>query len=222
MWWLFKKHLVFSFNLMVVSTRSWSLLMLAPGKDLAFALLMLDLKHWGIWLWTCPLGAHKLAVLDNLWGCRVLTGVSRWLSLQGSPSYVICLFNAKFSYWPCLMLICIPAYSGIPINLNYKYILLGSLCYDTIKLPIELFDLVFTIWGCCIDTWMTVMLCVLTEIQISLLKIGVLLKMPPTTYFHIMNVIPYWCFKSSPQYQILCPSSMVVSPKPVHLTTVSR
>ena len=33
------------------------------------------------------------------------------------------------------------AYFGIPITLNYKYILLGSLCYDVIKILIELFDL---------------------------------------------------------------------------------
>ena len=67
---LFMKRLVFSFNLMVVSTRSWSLPLLAPGKDIVFALLMLDLKHWGvrmksIWLWTCPLGACQVAVLDS-------------------------------------------------------------------------------------------------------------------------------------------------------------
>ena len=34
--------------------------------------------------------------------------------------------------------------------MNYKYILLGSLCYDAIKLLIELFDLVFMVWGWCI------------------------------------------------------------------------
>ena len=31
------------------------------------------------------------------------------------------------------------AYFGILIALNYKYILLGSLCYDAIKLLIEMF-----------------------------------------------------------------------------------
>ena len=45
---LFVKRLVFSFNLMVVSTRSWSLPMSAPGKDLVFALLMRDLKCWSV------------------------------------------------------------------------------------------------------------------------------------------------------------------------------
>ena len=81
---LFVKRWVFSFTLMVVSTRSWSLPILAPEKDLVFALLMLDLKRWDvrtkpIWLWTCPLGAFQVAILDNLWGWRVLARVSRWL-----------------------------------------------------------------------------------------------------------------------------------------------
>ena len=39
---LFVKRSVFSFNLMVASTRSWSLPKSAPGKDFVFALLMLD------------------------------------------------------------------------------------------------------------------------------------------------------------------------------------
>ena len=68
---LFMKHLVFSFNLMVVSTRPWSLPMLAPGKDLVFSLLMLGLKFYGfkmksIWLWICLVRACQVAVLDNL------------------------------------------------------------------------------------------------------------------------------------------------------------
>ena len=59
---LFVKRLVCSFNLIVVSTRSWSLPMSALGKDLLFALLMLDLKRWDVkmnstWSWTYPLGA---------------------------------------------------------------------------------------------------------------------------------------------------------------------
>ena len=59
--------------------------------------------------------------------------------LSESPSSVVCLSKAKSSYCPCLMLVCIRVYFGIPIALNYKYILLGSLCYDAIKLLIELF-----------------------------------------------------------------------------------
>ena len=80
------KHVVFSFNVMVVSMRSRSLPILAPGKDLVFALLMLDLKHSGvrmksIW-WTCPLGVCQVAVQDNLWRWRVLSRVSWWLSVN--------------------------------------------------------------------------------------------------------------------------------------------
>ena len=59
--------------------------------------------------------------------------------LSESPSSVVCLSNAISPYCPCLVLVCIWAYFGIPIALNYKYILLGSLCYDSIKLLIELF-----------------------------------------------------------------------------------
>ena len=60
--------------------------------------------------------------------------------LSESSSFVVCLSNAKSSYCPCLVLVCVRVYFGIPIALNYKYIL-GSLCYDAIKLPVELFDL---------------------------------------------------------------------------------
>ena len=59
--------------------------------------------------------------------------------LSGSPSSVVCLSNAKSSYCPCLVLVCVRVYFGIQIALNYKYIHLGSLCYDAIKLLIELF-----------------------------------------------------------------------------------
>ena len=59
--------------------------------------------------------------------------------LSESPSSVVCLSNAKSSYWPCLLLVCVRVYFGIPIALNYKYIILVSLCYDVIKLLIELF-----------------------------------------------------------------------------------
>ena len=39
------------------------------------------------------------------------------------------------------VLIYVRAYFSIPVALNYHYILLGSLCYDAIKLLVELFDL---------------------------------------------------------------------------------
>ena len=42
---------------------------------------------------------------------------------------------------PFPVFVCIRAYFGIPIAFNHKYILLGSLCYDTVKLLVELFDL---------------------------------------------------------------------------------
>ena len=39
------------------------------------------------------------------------------------------------------MLVCVKACFDIPIALNYKYILLGGLCYDAIKLIVEMCDL---------------------------------------------------------------------------------
>ena len=42
---------------------------------------------------------------------------------------------------PAQLLVCVTAYFGIPNALNYEYILLGSLCYDAVKLLIELSDL---------------------------------------------------------------------------------
>ena len=55
--------------------------------------------------------------------------------LSESPSSVVCLSNAKSSYCPCPALVCVRA------HLNYKCILLGSLCCDAIKLLVELSDL---------------------------------------------------------------------------------
>ena len=43
-----KSDAISSFNLMVVITRSYSLPMSTPWKDLVFTLLMLDLKPWGV------------------------------------------------------------------------------------------------------------------------------------------------------------------------------
>ena len=57
------------------------------------------------------------------------------------PSSVVCLSNAKPSYCPSLVLVCVRAYFGISIALLYRYILLGSLCYDAIRLLDKLFDL---------------------------------------------------------------------------------
>ena len=44
------------------------------------------------------------------------------------------------SYCPCPVLVCVKACFTIPITLNYKYILLGSLCCDVIKMLVELFN----------------------------------------------------------------------------------
>ena len=65
--------------------------------------------------------------------------------LSESPFSVVCLSNAKSSFCPCPVLVCVRAYFGIPIVLTYNYILLGSLHYDTIKLLVELFNLIVLI-----------------------------------------------------------------------------
>ena len=60
------------------------------------------------------------------------------------PSSFVCLSIAKFSYCSCpvLVSVCVRTYFGIPIALNYKYIIfLGSLCYDNIKLLVKLLGL---------------------------------------------------------------------------------
>ena len=64
---------------------------------------------------------------------------------QKSPPSVVCLSNAKSSYCPDPVFISVKASFGIPIASNYKYILLGSLSYDAIKLLVELFDLLVSV-----------------------------------------------------------------------------
>ena len=59
--------------------------------------------------------------------------------LSESSSYVVYLSDAKSSYCPCPVFVWVRVYCGIPIALKYKYILLESLCYDAIKLLMELF-----------------------------------------------------------------------------------
>ena len=70
---------------------------------------------------------------------------------------------------------------------------------------------------------MTVMLCGLAEIrmEMSLPDMRVQLMILPATSFRTMHATPHRCFESSPQYQILRLSSVVVSPKPVHLTSAT-
>ena len=48
-------------------------------------------------------------------------------------------------------MVCVRVYFEKPIALNYKYIFLGSLCYYTVKLLVELLDLVLMVCGWCID-----------------------------------------------------------------------
>ena len=59
------------------------------------------------------------------------------------------------------------------------------------------------------------------RMEMSLLDTGVQLMTHPETSFLTMNATPFRCCFSSPENHILCPSSVVVSPKPVHLTSHS-
>ena len=68
----------------------------------------------------------------------MLARASRFFANFQSPSSVVCLSNAKPFYCPSLVLVRVRVYFDILSTLN-KYILLGSLCYDAIKLLIELF-----------------------------------------------------------------------------------
>ena len=78
--------------------------------------------------------------------------VSGSLRTQGVSILSFCLYSARSSYCPCPVFVCFRAYFDIPVALNYWYILLGSLCYDTIKLLLELLGLlVFVVWDWCTD-----------------------------------------------------------------------
>ena len=72
-----------------------------------------------------PVGVESVGKVESVVLCE----------LSESPSSVICLSNAKSSYCPCPVLVCVRVYFGIPIALNY--IFLGSLCNDAIKLLIN-------------------------------------------------------------------------------------
>ena len=61
--------------------------------------------------------------------------------LSESPFSVVCLSNAKFSYYLYLVLVRVRTYFGNPVALSHRYILRGSLCYDAIRLLDKLFDL---------------------------------------------------------------------------------
>ena len=82
----------------------------------------------------------------QLVGWRKLAMVNGWLfannrSLHESQSSVVCLSNTVSSFCPCPVSAFVGAYFGIPNALNYKYILLGSLRCDAMKLSAELLDL---------------------------------------------------------------------------------
>ena len=49
--------------------------------------------------------------------------------------------SPKSSYCPCQVTVCVRAYFGIPIALNYKHTLPENLCYDAVNLLVELFGL---------------------------------------------------------------------------------
>ena len=98
----------------------------APGKNLIIDLKRLDVRMKSIWFRTCPFGACHVAVLDNLWGWRVLARVSWCGALYYSESLHPLSFVSPM-HNPCPVLVCVWAYFGIPTALNYKYILLGSL-----------------------------------------------------------------------------------------------
>ena len=159
--------------------------------------------------------------------CRQLVGIESvskdksvvLRNLSESPYCVVCLFNVKSSCCSCPDLVCVRAHFGIPIALNCACILLESLCYDVISLLVQSFDLlIVTVWGWCID--------------LNIID-GVWSRWNPgreesigdgdaaddTIYnlffFRTMNATIYWCSKSFPQYHILWPSSIVVSPNSV-------
>ena len=64
-------------------------------------------------------------------------------SLQTPGVSVFCCLSLQcqicLAYYSCSLLLCVRAYFGIQIAL--KHILFGDLCYDVVKLLVELFNL---------------------------------------------------------------------------------
>ena len=95
----------FQLNLkLAVCTRLWPLPMSAHGKDLVFDLLVLYLTRLhvrmkSIWLWSFPLGAYQVAVLDSWWGWEVLAMVSQWI-FSNSRSLHALLFVSPMTNLP--------------------------------------------------------------------------------------------------------------------------
>lgn len=130
--------------------------MSAPGKVLVRVLLMLGLKRWGarmksIWLWIYPFVECHVAVLDSLWGCRVLARVSWWL-----------LANSR-SLMPQSLVSPRPNRPTVPDQLSYasgptfafqspctSIIFFGDFHYYRLKLFIKLFNFFICVvrgWG---------------------------------------------------------------------------
>ena len=65
--------------------------------------------------------------ITGMTGCcpRQRVGVERVGRVSGwlFASSVVCLSNAKFSYCPCSVLVCVRDYFGIPVTLNDTYFL---------------------------------------------------------------------------------------------------
>ena len=57
--------------------------------------------------------------------------------------------------------------------------------------------------------------------ELSLLEIGVQLMTAFAIFLFTRNATSCWCLDSSPLCHGLCPSSVVVSPESVHLTSAS-
>lgn len=97
-WWFF-----LSFIFIVSSRGSWSLSTSAPGYDIVFALLMLDLKRRGvgmksIWLCIFPFDARHVVLREILCGCW------RWWAVDSSQTPLgvapwLWYLSWAFSWW---------------------------------------------------------------------------------------------------------------------------
>ena len=178
---------------------------------------MLDLKRWGVRmksnrLRTCPLGACTVAVLDNLWVWRPLARVSRWFFANSMSLHPLSILQCQ------IFLLSLPGvgmhqdllwhsnHLEPQVHPSWESLLwYRQAARRTVRPPrlrgLRLVHRPKSLWCCAVS-----------------LNSG---SADDTTYtsFRAMNATPCWCFESSQQYQILCPSSVVVSPKPVHLTS---
>ena len=151
MWGLFLKSLVFSFNLVVVSMRSWSLPVWHLGKILSLT--------WSVWMSGWRLSGLEPAPLGHatLLSLTTCGGGECW---QGWVGVVLCITLRVSILCPLSLQCIIPAqcwYASGPtlafqLPWTTSIFFLGVFCYDTIKLLVVLFNLlIFMIWSCCID-----------------------------------------------------------------------